>query len=219
MAKIEEKNAARRAESREKILSAATVLFAQKGIAGTGVQEIADMADLSVGLLYRHFKAKEDIFVALAETSIADIKTFNEVLEKDIPPAVLLKALAASHIEHLKNDDKLGLFPKLFARVMEENLASLSHTKAALIELSRASLNAIVCLIEQGQADGSFRQGCAKAMAHLFQSTVLGLSVWKQGNEDWFVTPAPAMLTAFLLKDEYNVYEAEIKQAAAVKEE
>jgi len=211
MSKAEDKNAARRAASREKILSAATALFARKGIAGTGVQEIADMADLSVGMLYRHFKTKEDIFSALAEKSIADMKIFNEVLEKDIPPAVLLRALAAGNIEQLKNDDKVGLFPKLFARVLDENPPSLSHTKPALLELNETSMNAIVRLIERGQADGSFRQGCAKAMAHLFQATVLGLSVWKPGNEDRFVAPTPAMMTAFLLKDEHNVYEDEME--------
>ena len=208
MAKMEERNEALRTASREKILSAATTLFARKGIAGTGVQEIADMADLSVGMLYRHFKTKEDIFAALAEKSIADMKIFNEVLEKDIPPAVLLRALAVGHIDHIKTDDMAGLFPKLFARVLDENPASLSHTKAALMELSVSSLNAIVSLIERGQADGSCRPGCAKAMAHLFQSTVLGLSVWKQGNEERFVVPSPEMLTAFLLKEEHNVYES-----------
>lgn len=51
-----------RNKTREKIQLATMQLFVQKGYISTNVQEIADLADISIGLLYRHYKGKEELF-------------------------------------------------------------------------------------------------------------------------------------------------------------
>ena len=43
---------------RERLLEAATEVFAERGYEGARVEQIADVAQVSPGLLYRHFEGK-----------------------------------------------------------------------------------------------------------------------------------------------------------------
>ncbi len=48
------------------ILEAARGLFDRKGFLNTTLQDVAKEAEISVGLIYRYFQSKEDIFASLA---------------------------------------------------------------------------------------------------------------------------------------------------------
>lgn len=61
MPRTKEQNETMREVARVKIHSAAIKLFSQKGFAAAGVQEIYDTANISMGLVYRHYKTKDDI--------------------------------------------------------------------------------------------------------------------------------------------------------------
>jgi len=50
-----------REEKRREIVEAALVLFAQKGVTRTTIQEIADAAGIGKGTVYEYFKSKDDI--------------------------------------------------------------------------------------------------------------------------------------------------------------
>lgn len=56
---------------KQDILAAAAALFAQKGYAGTSIQDILDALACSKGSFYHHFKAKFDVLAALAEQRAA----------------------------------------------------------------------------------------------------------------------------------------------------
>jgi AcrR family transcriptional regulator len=58
---------ARSASTRAKLVKAARVLFARKGYAGVGTEEIARRAGVTRGALYHQFPAKEDLFAAVYE--------------------------------------------------------------------------------------------------------------------------------------------------------
>lgn len=53
--------------TRQRILSAALGLFAEKGFGATTMRDIAARAEVSLGLTYRYFGRKEDLAVALYE--------------------------------------------------------------------------------------------------------------------------------------------------------
>ncbi|MFT4464110.1 MAG: TetR/AcrR family transcriptional regulator [Sodalis sp. (in: enterobacteria)] len=54
----------------DQILSAAETCVMQKGFHNTTVQEIAVMAGISTGLIYRYFKGKSDIIEALVNNKV-----------------------------------------------------------------------------------------------------------------------------------------------------
>jgi len=49
------------------ILKAAETLFARKGYHQTGIEEIADLAEVSTGAVYFYFKNKEDLLITLMQ--------------------------------------------------------------------------------------------------------------------------------------------------------
>lgn len=54
-------------EKRERILKAATLEFASKGFRGGNIRTIASCAEISVGVLYKYFASKEDIFLTVID--------------------------------------------------------------------------------------------------------------------------------------------------------
>jgi AcrR family transcriptional regulator len=50
---------------RERLLEAATEVFAERGYEGSRVEQIADAAQVSPGLLYRHFEGKRELYEEL----------------------------------------------------------------------------------------------------------------------------------------------------------
>jgi AcrR family transcriptional regulator len=61
------RQAARSASTRAKLLKAARALFARKGYAGVGTEEIVRRAGVTRGALYHQFPTKEDLFAAVYE--------------------------------------------------------------------------------------------------------------------------------------------------------
>ncbi|MBA3809983.1 MAG: TetR/AcrR family transcriptional regulator [Solirubrobacterales bacterium] len=59
-----------RANTRERLLSAARGAFARNGFHGASVDEIASEAGFSTGALYSNFDGKEDLFLELMEREI-----------------------------------------------------------------------------------------------------------------------------------------------------
>jgi AcrR family transcriptional regulator len=60
----------RRARTRQKLTDAATVLIAEKGVAGLRIQEITERADVALGSFYNHFESKEELVEAVVAETI-----------------------------------------------------------------------------------------------------------------------------------------------------
>jgi AcrR family transcriptional regulator len=61
------RQAARSASTRAKLLAAARTLFARSGYTNVGTEEIVRLAGVTRGALYHQFPAKEDLFLAVYE--------------------------------------------------------------------------------------------------------------------------------------------------------
>lgn len=82
-----------------KILAAARELFAQRGYAGTRMQEIADYAGINKGLLHYYFKTKETLFKAVFKESFQEFsQKLNEIFASSRP---LLEKLDAVVDEYM----------------------------------------------------------------------------------------------------------------------
>src|SRR6476659_2510768 len=63
---VKERKERERQQRSNDILEAARRLFESKGFLNTTLQDVAKEAEISVGLIYRYFESKEDIFASLA---------------------------------------------------------------------------------------------------------------------------------------------------------
>lgn len=66
---------------RRRILQAALTEFSDKGFHASTIDSIAERADIAKGTVYRYFKTKESIFIALKEDTMSE---FVELARKDL---------------------------------------------------------------------------------------------------------------------------------------
>ena len=65
-------------ESHQRIISAATQEFLEKGFQNASTRSIAARAGMTSGGLYRHFQDKEDMFAALVEPALKEFRLWME---------------------------------------------------------------------------------------------------------------------------------------------
>jgi AcrR family transcriptional regulator len=83
-----------RAETRNRLLDAATVVFNERGIAGASVEEIAEAAGFTRGAFYSNFTDKNDLVLALVDRHNTESNNELEaMLEADPTGATVLQGL------------------------------------------------------------------------------------------------------------------------------
>lgn len=83
-----------RARTRQRLLAAAAEVFAERGIHGATVEEIAERAGFTRGAFYSNFGAKEDLIVALLDERVdADIRAMEEAMAADPSPQAFFEFL------------------------------------------------------------------------------------------------------------------------------
>ncbi len=85
--------------TREALLDAAEVLFAQRGVSRTSLQEIAKTAGVTRGAVYWHFKDKAELFNAMMERSTLPMEEAVQTMNP--APEVALDELATSALNAL----------------------------------------------------------------------------------------------------------------------
>ncbi|MEZ0338396.1 TetR/AcrR family transcriptional regulator [Mycobacterium sp. pV006] len=92
--------AANRDVTRERILDAATELFAAQGFHGTSVAEISARADIKAGALYHHIKSKEELLWEILRTYTGKaLAVATSVTSADAEPGEKLGRLIEVHVD------------------------------------------------------------------------------------------------------------------------
>lgn len=100
------------ASTRHGLLSAGRKLFSDKGLYESRVEEITEMADVGKGTLYRYFRNKEALILAVVEAGFADLRL--RVAERtsqagDLEQAI--EAIAEAHVGFFAdNPDLMRIF-------------------------------------------------------------------------------------------------------------
>lgn len=158
-------------ETREKILSAAQELFAERGLFDTQMKDIATSVGISRTSLYRYFLDKEDLAMAILERMSSEMDRSDSESEKQ-PGATGLERLE----RYLRKSRWLWPGHDLYLRYMAEFDAYFSGSRVPndfRVRLRQAlhgsADQAVVKSIEEGIQDGSIR---ADLDPHLTMSTI-----------------------------------------------
>lgn len=185
-------------ETRNKIHSASIKLFAIKGFAATSVQDIADSAGISIGLLYRHYKTKEDLFQTLVSYATIGLENIVERFKSDSSPKEVIQQFTVEILNDFKKNDEFANF----LMIMNQSLNHPFHQVQQLKIQSDAMMVQTAILIEKGQKLGQFRNGNASEMALYYFASIQGLAMLKVSKGEQFITPSPNIVTAFLMKED-----------------
>jgi len=85
-------------ELKAKILSAARVLFIERGYEETSIRTIAERIEYSPTTIYLHFKDKDDIFFALHTEGFVLLNQYLRALQNVSDPFERLKAISKAYI-------------------------------------------------------------------------------------------------------------------------
>jgi TetR/AcrR family transcriptional regulator len=157
--------------SRAQLLDAAERVFGEKGFHDATLNEIAELAEYSVGSVYSFFEGKEDLF------SQVFVRRGDEFMPG--MRAIVEGVGSASEKLQLLVDFQVGFFRtyrefgRLFLRYTNIALVSEPGDLDASIALNYAeSMRMQTELIAGGQRAGQFHSGDPTVLAHLFSGLV-----------------------------------------------
>lgn len=135
---------------RDRLIAAATEVFAERGYDGAGVAEIARRAGLTTGAIYSRYRGKADLLVdALDETLARQL----EIVLTDTAAARPNDALSLLGAQLLADDKQHASVLLLEAVVAGRRDPELNATLYRRLEDERARVSKV---IEEGKAEGVF---------------------------------------------------------------
>jgi AcrR family transcriptional regulator len=94
--------------TRERIVAAATEVFARRGLHGARVADIAEAAGIAYGLVYHHFRNKEEILAAIFQERWAiHLRYLEEVGDSAAPLRERVARLVHFWVETYRNEPHL----------------------------------------------------------------------------------------------------------------
>ena len=187
---------AMRRSTRDKLQAAGSRLFAQKGVAGTGVQELAQSAGISVGLLYRHYKTKEELFDELVDFARIGLSQLTECFLAAGDPLEILTSLTEDVAAQYREDSRFVEYMLFLSQAM---LAEPQRPSvAALLEEDKRRADALAALIARGQQLGQFRSDDPHSLAFAYLSMFQGIGIFCSTMPGTLQVPAAEILLRIL---------------------
>ncbi len=182
------------------ILEAAARLFAQNGYARTSTVALAQEAGVAEGTIFRHFKSKEDLFIALIlrlkEKLLQDVYQYIDMQEHENGIDLINSTVKAVYLFMRKNNADFALLlrdaPGCYG---ESDSKAFESVHGLFVLLHDQFLNAIL----RGQEEGCIRKDLHPGdTACLLSSSLVGLM---RSVHLGFLNPSEHMLKNYLLSN------------------
>jgi TetR/AcrR family transcriptional regulator, fatty acid metabolism regulator protein len=138
-------------DRRRRILDAAVRVFARRGYHGARVGDIATEAGVAHGLLYHYFSSKDEVLETVFRDNFGElVARFRAVESSDEAAPEKLAGIAKILLRTWRNDPDL-------VTVMVRDVARSARLQLQIAEV-REIFAIVQRVVEQGQAEGSFRR-------------------------------------------------------------
>jgi AcrR family transcriptional regulator len=156
------------------IVEVATKEFADKGLSGARIDEIAALTHTSKRMIYYYFTSKEGLYVAVLEEAYRRIRSIEAELKLDDlePEAALRKLVGFTFDYQLAN-------PEFIRLVMTENIHNgefLAQSKT-IQQLDVPVISAVKAVYDRGVKAGVFRRGLDPVELHMSISALCFFNV------------------------------------------
>lgn len=149
--------------TRENLLAAARAAFAESGLEGARVDDIAHRAGANKQLVYHYFGSKDELYTAVLEQVYSEIRSRELELNLDVlsPVEAMRKLIEFEFDHHLLSPD--------FVRILsDENAHQGRHLKGTRAgKLNRPIVDLVSSTIERGVKTGDFRTGLDPLQVYL----------------------------------------------------
>jgi AcrR family transcriptional regulator len=169
----------RPAERPTEILEAALDAFAESGLAGTRVEDIAERAGVSKGTVYLYFEGKEELFREAIRDKVArTLEKLASAAQGTHPPQQLARFVEA-YWAHLRQPH----FASMYRLVMAELHQFPELVRFYAEEISGRVIGFVAGLVGAGVASGHFRPVDSSATARMIVSLLVQHAVWTSRRE------------------------------------
>jgi AcrR family transcriptional regulator len=162
------------------IMAVATAEFAEKGLAGARIDEIAERTRTSKRMIYYYFKSKEALYLAVLEEAYRKIRAIETGLDLEhLPPAEALRALVGFTFDYQRAN------PDFVRLVMNENMHKGEYLGKSknIRQLNAPAIDALREIYRRGLASGEFRAGIDPLDIH---TSISALSFFNVSNQYTF---------------------------------
>jgi AcrR family transcriptional regulator len=161
---------------KEKIVDAALATFSKNGYDRTRMDDIAEAANVSKGTLYLYFKNKEELFFAISERNIRELK---EQLSTLLTKSEDLISSAENFYENFRSNTSGTNVEKVFFEIIAESSRNLK-LRRMLYEQRIKMLDVVTIYLDLQREKGLMRKDSnTKAIASGLISLYNGLSLSK----------------------------------------
>jgi AcrR family transcriptional regulator len=169
-------------ETRNNILEVATREFAEKGLAGSRIDEIAEKTNSSKRMIYYYFGGKDELYRAVLERSYAAIREREAAENFETLPA---DAALRAHVAH--TFDYHAAHPEFVRLVMNENIHHAEHLKQVptIKDRSKLVIESLRAIIDKGVKKGIFRSDIDPVDLHM---SISALCFYNVSNRYTFST-------------------------------
>ncbi len=180
-------------DRRKEIAEAAARVFNRKGFQGTTISAVAEELKIERASIYYYISNKEELFdEVVREASVDNVATAQRIRESDAAPFEKLRQLIIQLMSSYGRH-----YPLLYIYI-RENLKDVAGPRSKwaqqMRQLNRDFDDAVISIIEEGYADGSFRNiGSSRIVAY----GIIGMMGW---TNRWF-KPAESALSAEAIGD------------------
>lgn len=153
--------------TKDRLLSSAAALFAERGFHGVGIEELSASVGLTGPALYRHFSTKTALLGAmLISVSESLLARAEEVLELQLSANETLKSLIDRHLDFALNQpDLIRVHERDFGNLDEEDARTIRRLQRKYVEIWVDQLQTIY------REDREISQAKAHAVFGLLNST------------------------------------------------
>lgn len=162
------------------ILEVATLEFAEKGLDGARIDQIAAATQTSKRMIYYYFGNKEGLYLAVLEESYRKMRSVEADLHlEDFAPEEALRRLVAFTYDHHFGN------PNYIRLVMSENMQRGSYMAQStrIQSLNVTAIDTIAKLYARGVASGEFRAGLDPIDIH---ASISALTFFNVSNQHTF---------------------------------
>ncbi len=144
----------------ERILRAATEVFANKGYFAARMTDVAKRAEVADGTLYLYFEGKEHLLLSIFDDVLDRfIGRLREEMAQLEDPVAKLKVMVRLHLETLGRDPALAQVLQIETRHSRRFMSVFTRGKLG------EYLNLLRGIIEEGQESGAFRRDINSGLA------------------------------------------------------
>lgn len=182
------------AKTKDILVDVARKLFAEKGFENTTMNDIALASQKGRRTLYTYFKSKEDIYFAVVETELDQIKNrLDDVMQKDLRPDDKLVDFIYTHLDTIK--DIVNRNGNLKADFFS-NISVVEKVRRKLDLRERVMLKII---LEKGIEEGLFSVEDPYFAALMINNAVKGMEVpYIRGELEYQMKNKRKQITNFL---------------------